>query len=131
MFKPIHKHLLIKATITNPFIKARDAKKFLVDLVNLVGMKPVTKPQAVYVADAGNEGFTGSINLATSHIAFHIWDKSGLLMLDLYSCKEFNEHKVIKFIDDVLKYEIKNEKVFGKSSGVIQCSYEVIDRIEI
>lgn len=103
-FKPIHKHLLIKAYINSPVSSAAQGRKLLTDLVTLIGMAPVTKPQAVYVAEEGNKGFTGSINLATSHIAFHIWDEIGLLMLDVYSCKDFSETVVLDFLDHKLGF---------------------------
>ncbi len=98
-FVPIHKHLLIKAVTTKPITEVIEAKIFLKDLVYFLGMKPVTEPQAVYVSDLGNEGLTGSINLATSHIAFHCWDTTGMLMIDVYSCKEFDHYPVMAFID--------------------------------
>lgn len=97
-FKPIHQHLLVKATIKNPIQNPEEAKQMLVDLVKELGMVPVTTPQAVYIDALGNEGLTGSINLATSHIAFHVWDNDKLLMMDVYSCKDFDNHKVVDFI---------------------------------
>lgn len=113
-FDPIHKHLLIKARIQYPITNAKDGKKLLVDLVKLVGMHPVTKPQAVYVAEEGNKGFTGSINLATSHIAYHIWDERDLLMLDLYSCKEFDTHMVLQFLDTKFGFQSLQFLVFDR-----------------
>ena len=106
-FIPIHKHLLIKCFISEPIESQYLAQTFLSNIVTAIGMKAVTIPQAVYVADLGNEGFTGSINLATSHIAFHCWDVEGLLMLDVYSCKCFDSTIVI---DMITKYfgEIKS-----------------------
>jgi S-adenosylmethionine/arginine decarboxylase-like enzyme len=101
-FKPIHQHLLIKAQIIAPITDKAIAEEFLSKLVKKIGMKAVTKPQATYVEDAGNEGFTGSINLATSHIAFHCWDESGLLMMDVYSCMPFSEETVYKHIADYM-----------------------------
>src|ERR1051325_2693589 len=99
MFTPIHKHLLIKAVIKKPITSVPQSKKMLKDLVELIGMVPVTKPQAKYVTEKGNVGLTGSINLATSHIAFHVWDETNLLMMDVYSCKDFDEEAVIEFIE--------------------------------
>ena len=103
-FTPIHKHLLIRAIVKKPIKRVLHGKRLLTDLVSLVGMTPVTKPQAVYVKELGNEGLTGSINLATSHIAFHIWDKTGLLMLDLYSCKDFDENIVLEHLNSLMKF---------------------------
>lgn len=98
-FKPIHQHLMIKATFAKGPTEAEEGKKMLRQLVYAVGMVPVTEPQTVYVDYPGNEGLTGSINLATSHIAYHIWDDQKLLMLDLYSCKSFDVMTVLEVLD--------------------------------
>lgn len=114
MFTPIHNHMLITGLIKTPITLVEDGKKFLVDLVNLIGMVPVTDPQAVYVDELGNEGLTGSINLATSHIAFHIWDKTGLLMMDVYSCKSFDSEKIIDFIENLLTLDTYSYKIIDR-----------------
>lgn len=97
-FNAIHKHLLIKAIVRVPLVDEDEGKQMLEDMVKAIGMKAVTKPQCVYVEEWGNEGLTGSINLATSHIAFHIWDETGLLMMDVYSCKDFTEEPIIDIL---------------------------------
>jgi S-adenosylmethionine/arginine decarboxylase-like enzyme len=94
-FKPIHQHVIIRATIVDLPASEEVMQTMLQELVEHLGMKPVTKPQTFYVRDLGNEGITGSINLATSHVAFHVWDVSHLLMADIYSCKTFNSQKAI------------------------------------
>ena len=113
-FKPIHKHLLIKATIKSPMVETELALEFLEELVHKIGMNPVTEPQATYVDDEGNEGFTGSINLATSHIAFHCWDNEGLLMMDVYSCKDFDERIVLEHIEVYM--------------GLVSARFHIVDR---
>ena len=114
-FTPIHQHLIIKAHSTVPITSPAKAQVFLTDLVKLLGMVPVTEPQAVYVSEPGNEGLTGSINLATSHIAFHVWDKIGLLMIDIYSCKEFSNIEVINFIDKMWSIDTLSWKVLDRN----------------
>lgn len=99
MFIPQHFHMMFKLKSLNPLVDAGEAKYFLKQLVYNINMNPVTEPQAVFVEDLGNEGLTGSINLATSHIAFHHWMGNGLLMLDVYSCCSFELDTVIKVID--------------------------------
>lgn len=99
MFNPLHQHVIFKLRSISPVINPNIAKMFLYHLVNAIGMVPVTEPQVVMVSDPGNEGLTGSINLATSHIAFHCWDTTGLLMLDVYSCKCFDVATVLAVID--------------------------------
>lgn len=113
-FHPIHQHLLIKAIVSQPITKVATGKRMLKEMVETIGMTPVTKPQVVYVNEVGNEGLTGSINLATSHIAFHVWDTTNLLMLDVYSCKHFEVSKVFYVL----------AKYFGPSN----IHYKVIDR---
>ncbi len=116
MFTPIHKHVLIKAQVSTPVTDVQGGKDLLENLVDLIGMVPVTAPQAVYVNDLGNEGLTGSINLATSHIAFHVWDKTGLLMMDVYSCKDFDVDLVIGFIDSLFTIDTANVLVLDRDA---------------
>lgn len=99
-FVPIHKHLILKGKLKDAISEPELAKQLLYRLVQHIGMVPVTDPQAVYIYETGNEGLTGSINLATSHIAFHIWDLKELFMADVYSCKDFDHNEVIKFFGE-------------------------------
>lgn len=99
-FTPIHKHLILSLEVRNEIEDTEAGRQFLLDVVNAVGMVPVTFPQCVFVTTPGNKGLTGSINLATSHVAFHHWTETGLLMFDLYSCCEFDKHVVLEVIDN-------------------------------
>ena len=105
MFNPIHQHLMFKLKSLEPLTLDLEAKRFLLDIVEAIQMMPVTQPQAVMVTDSGNEGLTGSINLATSHIAFHNWTNNGLLMLDVYSCCSFDMDVVLKVVDKYWKID--------------------------
>ncbi len=100
MFEPIHQHLLIKATVVTTFDSMKKGNLFLTTLVDRIGMKPVTLPKSAYVFEEGNEGLTGSINLATSHIAYHVWDNNKMLMMDVYSCKCFCESTILNVIEE-------------------------------
>lgn len=116
IFVPIHKHLLLNTISLSPIIDPELGKEFLLNLVAEIHMIPVTEPQCVNVEDPGNEGLTGSINLATSHITFHNWTRNGLLMLDVYSCCDFDVNKTIEFID--ANWELDQSKT----------SYIILDR---
>lgn len=122
MFTPIHIHFLGKFLVYNPIETEKDGKSFASDMVHAVGMKPVSEPVAVYVGEPGNEGYTGSINLATSHIGWHCWDYKGpystsILQFDLYSCKCFTADTVLNIID--------------KYFGIHEAHYTMIDRDEL
>lgn len=118
-FNPIHVHLLVKGFVSNPITDPELAKLLLQDLVHVIDMKPVTQPQSVYVNDLGNEGLTGSINLASSHICYHIWDDTGLMMADVYSCKDFDINVVIQFFKDNFNMVATHDKPI---------LYKIIDR---
>lgn len=104
--------MMFKLISLEPLLDPEEAKSFLKQLVYNIEMVPVTEPQAVFVEDLGNEGLTGSINLATSHIAFHNWTNSGLLMLDVYSCCSFDVDVVLKVVDYYWKLDQEEVRLF-------------------
>jgi S-adenosylmethionine/arginine decarboxylase-like enzyme len=101
MFKPNHLHLLVKGYLKTPPKTERVLNSFFKQLVETVNMKVVAGPTSVYVSEPGNEGMTGTVTLATSHAAIHIWDaeKPSMFQFDLYSCSEFTSEQVLNEID--------------------------------
>jgi S-adenosylmethionine/arginine decarboxylase-like enzyme len=100
VFVPNHLHLLVKGYITNPPKQEEVLNKWLSELVSEVGMKVVAGPTSVYVDEPGNEGITGTVTLATSHAAIHVWDKENpsMFQFDIYSCKDFEPEVVLNHI---------------------------------
>jgi S-adenosylmethionine/arginine decarboxylase-like enzyme len=101
LFIPDHLHLLVKGYISNPPKNAELLNIWLRQLVNEVNMKVVAGPTSTYVDEPGNEGVTGTITLATSHAAIHVWDAESpaMFQFDIYSCKEYNPKVVLRHID--------------------------------
>ena len=101
MFVPNHLHLLVKGYLLNPPKTEDTLNKWLSELVDTVGMKVVAGPTSVYVDEPGNEGVTGTITLATSHAAIHIWDAKNpaMFQFDIYSCKDYDPNIVLNHID--------------------------------
>jgi hypothetical protein len=68
-----------------------------------------------YVDEPGNEGITGTVTLATSHAAIHVWDRSEppMFQFDIYSCTCFSADEVLEHINEF---------------GLISCEYIYIDR---
>ncbi len=116
MFIPNHLHLLVKGYMVNPPKKEEVLNKWLSELVEEVGMKVVAGPTSVYVDEPGNEGITGTVTLATSHAAIHVWDKETppMFQFDIYSCKDFEPEVVLNHID--------------KSFGLSEAHWSFIDR---
>ena len=111
-----HLHILLKAELAHP--KALDLeglKRWAGEVVTNQGLEPVIGPNVVYVEDEGNEGPTGGVNIKTSHFAFHIWDKLGIIQADLYTCGDLDVEQFIREFD-----------VFHPLS----VSYLVLDRAE-
>ncbi len=101
MFVPNHLHLLVKGYLKTPPKTEEALNEWLKQLVDTVGMKVVAGPTSVYVDEPGNEGVTGTITLATSHAAIHVWDeqKPAMFQFDIYSCKDYEPNIVLEHID--------------------------------
>ena len=101
MFVPNHLHLLVKGYVKNPPKTAETLNVWLSELVSKVDMKVVAGPTSVYVDEPGNEGVTGTITLATSHAAIHIWDaeEPAMFQFDIYSCKDYDPNVVLNHIN--------------------------------
>ena len=106
---PVHKHLIIRAEVTNPITSEKELKKWLRNLVKKIDMKIIKGPYASYVSKEGNRGITGVVMIETSHIAIHVWDEKSpaLVQADVYSCASFSMNEVLaEFIEmDVVKIE--------------------------
>ena len=117
MFTPNHLHLLVKGHIKNPPKSEEILNQWFKELVNKVRMVVVAGPTSVYVDEPGNEGITGTVTLATSHAAIHVWDKQepSMFQFDIYSCSCFEASEVIEHLNE---FEL------------IDCEWLFIDRNE-
>ena len=117
MFTPNHLHLLVKGHIKNPPKSEEILNQWFKELVNKVRMVVVAGPTSVYVDEHGNEGITGTVTLATSHAAIHVWDKQepAMFQFDIYSWSCFEASEVIEHLNE---FEL------------IDCEWLFIDRNE-
>jgi S-adenosylmethionine/arginine decarboxylase-like enzyme len=102
MFTPNHLHLLVKGHMKNPPKSEEILNQWFKELVNKVRMVVVAGPTSVYVDEPGNEGITGTVTLATSHSAIHVWDKQepAMFQFDIYSCSCFEASEVIEHLNE-------------------------------
>lgn len=66
-----------------------------------LGMRNLTKPYLVFVDEkkkSGDYGLSGFIMLYESHISCHTWPELGYVAMDLYSCKNFDEKKILRYL---------------------------------
>lgn len=97
-----HKHLIIRAEITDPPYDAVDIKRWMKNLVEDIGMNILMGPYAVYSDMEGNQGLTAVTIIETSHIAIHVWDECdpALLQMDVYTCSALNIEDVFRAIEE-------------------------------
>lgn len=117
VFTPNHLHLLVRGYLQHPPQNEDLLDDWLKELVRKVRMVVVAGPTSVYVNEPGNEGITGTVTLATSHAAIHVWDAPdpAFFQFDIYSCSEFSADEVLDHLDEF---------------GLISCEWMYIDRNE-
>jgi hypothetical protein len=104
MTKLEHIHITVNARI-NPSFKAlprEEAQRFVDGMLKEIGMKPLGP---LNWADAEDLDFPGQSfvqMITTSHCSLHFFahkDGSNELYFDLYSCKPFDDKKVVALLD--------------------------------
>ena len=84
----VHKHLIIRAEVTNPPTDEAFVIDWIKTLVDTINMKVLMGPYAKYLDVVGNRGITAVAIIETSHIALHVWDEDSpaFVQLDVYTC---------------------------------------------
>ena len=107
----VHKHLIVRAEVTNPPTDKQTTIRWMETLISSIGMKVMMGPFANYLDVAGNRGLTAVAIIETSHIALHVWDEvsPGLLQLDVYTCGTLDPQLVVNAIQEFnpVKVEMK------------------------
>ncbi len=95
-----HKHLIVRAELSNPPKCSTSIALWMRDLVDAIGMKILMGPYSVYSDMVGNRGLTAVTIIETSHIALHVWDECepAMAQLDVYTCSALNIQDVFDAI---------------------------------
>jgi S-adenosylmethionine/arginine decarboxylase-like enzyme len=103
-----HKHIIIRATVKKPPVEIDGIKKWIINLVDKLNMKPLGDTVAVYVNKKGNRGLTCLQAIETSHIAFHSWDEDNpaVVQLDVYTCGTLRKQTVFDALEQFKPTEI-------------------------
>jgi S-adenosylmethionine/arginine decarboxylase-like enzyme len=76
-------------------------------LVEAIDMKVLIEPNSIYCGTEGNEGLTGLVCIETSHSSIHFWSHpKPFFKFDLYSCKVFDEQRVIELLREFGMYHV-------------------------
>lgn len=115
------RHLIVTGFVHREFREKINDEKYLTDvlhhLIGVVDMQILLPAQMVKVdlkpEDASTPrdcgGVTGFAVLSTSHVSIHTWPLHDRFSFDIYSCQDFDPHKVVAVLQDRL----------GLSGGVI------------
>ena len=80
-------------------------------LPDKIGMTKMTLPYVVKWLDKfaqGTEGISGFVMIAESHISIHTFPDQDYVFMDIFSCREFDAEKAVKYLIDAFeatKYE--------------------------
>lgn len=111
-----HKHIIIRAEVSEPITKRNKAIKFLNRIIKAIDMKAMYGPTATYCKMPGNRGVTAFAIIETSHIALHIWDEvnPALVQLDVYSCSDFEPKIVLDILQELKPTKVEHKYLDGE-----------------
>ena len=94
-------HVMIDLYGCNPELLANE--NFLLRVLNeypeLIGMQKVSPVvlRDIKTSNPLDDGFSGFVIIATSHVSLHAWPPYGMVNIDIFSCEEFSEQTTIAF----------------------------------
>ncbi|MDD5171554.1 MAG: S-adenosylmethionine decarboxylase [Candidatus ainarchaeum sp.] len=118
MAKLEHIHITVNARI-DPSFKALprdDAQRFVDRLLKAVDMEPLGP---LNWADAKDLDFPGQSYvqmITTSHCSLHFFSETNEIYFDLYSCKPYDENKVIELLDEKFGLKEWHGMLYTRSS---------------
>ncbi|MBI2653273.1 adenosylmethionine decarboxylase [Candidatus Woesearchaeota archaeon] len=71
------------------------------NLPEKIGMTKMTLPYVVKWLDKfahGTEGISGFVMIAESHISIHTFPDQDYVFMDVFSCKEFDTEKAVRYL---------------------------------
>ena len=89
-------------------------KEFLIDLCNEINMTRLIEPVVVNYEGHPLEdenGVTGFVIIAESHISIHTYPSKDYFTLDIYSCNEFEIEPIIHFVKKELNLKKGKYKI--------------------
>ncbi|WP_232822513.1 adenosylmethionine decarboxylase [Thermus sediminis] len=121
-------HLMVDGYDASPE-KLQDAalvRRVLDELPEEMGMTKVLPPFVYRYGRDGEDGVTGVVIIAESHIAIHTFPKKRFLSVDIFSCKAFDMAQVLRRLAETFDigryatYMIHRGKEFPKDPELAQ-----------
>ena len=110
--KLVHKHLLVRAEVNSPPLHKFSSRRLDLEirsLIDKIDMEILSGPHSAYCEEPGNLGWSSTAIITTSSITFHSWTETGVIQLDVYSCKDFRIRDVFTWLAqfDIEKLDYK------------------------
>ena len=107
-----HKHLLVRAEVNSPPLHKFSSRRLDLEirsLIDKIDMEILSGPHSAYCEEPGNLGWSSTAIITTSSITFHSWTETGVIQLDVYSCKDFRIKDVFTWLAqfDIEKLDYK------------------------
>lgn len=94
-------HVMIDLYNCNPLLLMSETflRRVLDEYPDRIGME---KASPVFLRDIktsnpADDGYSGFVIIATSHVSLHAWPPYGMVNLDIFSCEPFDEAAVVCF----------------------------------
>jgi S-adenosylmethionine decarboxylase len=96
-------HLMVDGIIKGK-VDEGEIARVLRELPAEIGMRILWGPLIVK-GGPENPGWTGFVIIEKSHISIHTFEVGGLISIDIYSCRPFDEGAVLRYLESRLPLE--------------------------
>jgi S-adenosylmethionine decarboxylase len=95
------RHVMLDLYGCDPRLLADEAylRRVLDEYPARIGMEKVSPVELRYIKTNNplDDGYSGFVIIATSHVSLHAWPPYGMINMDIFSCNEFDEADVVSF----------------------------------
>jgi S-adenosylmethionine decarboxylase len=94
-------HVMLDLYGCKPQLLANEAllRQVLDEYPNRIGMEKVSPVELrdITTSNPLDDGFSGFVIIATSHVSLHAWPPYGMVNIDVFSCEDFDVNDTIAF----------------------------------
>src|SRR5690242_18576933 len=94
-------HVMIDLYHCNPALLQDEAflRRILNEYPDFIGMEKVSPVELrdIKTSNPLDDGYSGFVIIATSHVSLHAWPPYGMVNLDIFSCEAFDVAEVVAF----------------------------------
>ncbi|MBI5061750.1 MAG: adenosylmethionine decarboxylase [Candidatus Aenigmarchaeota archaeon] len=91
---------------------------FLSTCPDKIGMTKIKGPDVMQWLQPPHPdwGVSGTVIIAESHISVHTYPEKGFAVIDIFSCKNFDIEKTVKYIESMFKFKTCEKHLFFRGT---------------